>query len=236
MNYKFINSNIFYTRVYDQFNIKGTDWEGRMPYWVARALEQLHILIELEDVVEPLTISEYKASLPCDIKLLRGVELNGYRLKEGGVLNHKTNTSLDDLSFHDEYTYELSNGWITLHHLEEGTINLHYKRVPVEFDNIRNLYFPLVPDNEDCMQAIDWFILKHILSRGYKHPVFSLSSNNPLTNPEARWRESSKIARNSLGAMDSGTRRKIYELLTTFVVNQNAYNNEFFDNTNAQSE
>lgn len=46
---------------------------------------------------------------------------------------------------------------------------------------------PYIYDNGILLDALSWYILFKYLSRGSKHPVYSLSSQNPYTNPFAQW-------------------------------------------------
>jgi hypothetical protein len=50
---------------------------------------------------------------------------------------------------------------------EEGYIRLHYWSVPVCPDG-----YPMIPDNENYKQAIEWHIIRRLIGSGFQHPVF----------------------------------------------------------------
>jgi hypothetical protein len=50
---------------------------------------------------------------------------------------------------------------------DEGSVRIHYLAFPTD-----NHGFPTVPDNRYVLEAMAWYILKQLLSSGYRHPVF----------------------------------------------------------------
>lgn len=65
-------------------------------------------------------------------------------------------------------------------------IIVEYYGVATYFDEYFNDEVPYVCDNGDLLEALSWYILYKMLSRGYKHQVFSLTANNEL-NPYKMW-------------------------------------------------
>jgi len=51
---------------------------------------------------------------------------------------------------------------------EEGFIKLHYLSLPVDKEG-----YPLIPDNENFKQALEWHIIKRLIGAGYEHKVFN---------------------------------------------------------------
>jgi hypothetical protein len=51
---------------------------------------------------------------------------------------------------------------------EHGFVRLHYLARPLDKEG-----YPLVPDNEDFKRAVEFDVLKKMLARGFKHPIFS---------------------------------------------------------------
>jgi hypothetical protein len=84
---------------------------------------------------------------------------------------------------HNHNTYRLLGNNYLSFPFEKGWITLYYKRTPVEIDEKTRLEFPLIPDVDSLIEAISWFILIRILQRGHIHPIYSLSSQDPFTNP-----------------------------------------------------
>lgn len=54
-------------------------------------------------------------------------------------------------------------------------------------DDYYDCEVPYIYDNGTLLEALAWYILFKYLSRGSKHPVYSLTSNNQYTNPFAQW-------------------------------------------------
>lgn len=51
---------------------------------------------------------------------------------------------------------------------EEGFIKVHYWELPVDKEG-----YPLMPDNENYKQALEWHIIRRLIGAGYNHPVFT---------------------------------------------------------------
>lgn len=50
---------------------------------------------------------------------------------------------------------------------ECGFIRLHYLAIPVDKEG-----YPLIPDNENFKQALEWHIIRRLIGSGYDHKVF----------------------------------------------------------------
>ena len=55
------------------------------------------------------------------------------------------------------------------------------------YDEYYDCDVPYIYDDGLLLEALAWYVLYKYLSRGSKHPVFSLTSQNPATNPFAQW-------------------------------------------------
>ena len=123
-----------------------------------------------------------------------------------------------------EYTPN-NHGWVDLSNIEMGTVCLYYRALPVVYSDIYKTWFPSIPDNEYVLEALDWYILTFILSRGYKHETYSLTSAQQILNPDIRFNEAKKVAKRSARSISSDVRRNITAHLTTFLQNPNTYRN-----------
>ena len=59
--------------------------------------------------------------------------------------------------------------------------------VATYYDEYYDCEVPYVYDNGTLLEALSWYILFKYLSRGSSHPVYSLNSPSPYTNPFAQW-------------------------------------------------
>lgn len=63
---------------------------------------------------------------------------------------------------------------------------------------------PVIPDNGLLIECIAAWCMYKMLCRGYKHPVFNLTSNSPAVNPFVFWLQNKEKAKNSVTADKQG--------------------------------
>lgn len=66
-------------------------------------------------------------------------------------------------------------------------ITVESYEVATYHDDYYDCEVPYIYDNGTLLEALSWYILFKYLSRGSKHPVYDLKSNNQYTNPFAQW-------------------------------------------------
>ena len=225
MNYKFINGSVCIARVYDKFNIKSGSWENRAAEYIYSALRHIGSPFTTFPEQETVTVEDYKAYLPCDIYKLNVIKYDGYRLPIMNQFNTKTAADIED-QYHPINKCELvtgARGYI-ITTFETGDVTFYYDKLPVELDKKLNIYFPLVPDNEEVLSAIDWYILMRILERGYKHPIYRLGHATTRLCPIIKWEgENGKTgqqarARVSVMRMNLEERDDLSNMINTFII------------------
>jgi len=130
---------------------------------------------------------------------------------------------------HGEYKYEVdNNGYIitSFESCDSGDLKFYIKKLPSELDTTTNLYFPLIPDDEDLITALEWYILKRLLERGHKVNNYSLSVNNEHLNPALAWDIWRKKAISSISSIDPDEREQISKVTRTFIQNANYYDTD----------
>lgn len=228
MVYNWINGKVVIFKLNDEYNIKSRDWESRVPNWILNALSYLNIGASLDEAQVDIEFTNYSFKLPCDIKVLRGVIVDSMSLNRVTTVSHQvTNTIIADYA---EYTnnYSIDNGYIYLEK-ESGTATVVYNRVHLETDDISGMWIPMIPNIPEVIDNITYYVFKIILARGYIHPIYNLTNNNPLTNPDLMWRNSLIIAKRKIKSMDSAQRAKVAEIMTRFIADSNAETNELFN-------
>lgn len=228
MTYNFVNGKLIIAKMYDEFGIKSRDWESRAPKWIADAMKYLKIYYSYEEVTEEISFTNYSFKLPCDIRVLRGIVLNNIKLNRVTTVSHKlTNKTLDQVT-NELNNYSLDSGTV---HLEqkEGTAYVIYRKVPVTWDDILGMWIPDVPDIPEVQENVAWYVLRIILARGYKHPIYSLTTNRVELNPDYMWRSTIKKAKSSAKTMDNEQRRIMAERLSTFLANPHGDIQELFN-------
>lgn len=238
MIYNTVDSREIIARIENDFNIDYAGWIGRAPQWIADCLGDIEIFAELQPVQHCYQVVDYKLKLPCNLDVLEAVKYNGERLDRVSVINHKNTCDLAEVDSYinnifSSHSYEIdNNGWL-IFDFEEGEVTLYYRAYPFKYDQVTKIYFPLVPDNQKLKMAIELYVIKMILSRGHKHPVFDLDSKNEATNPFYLYKTARSEARNSVGRLDKDGRAQISNVLRDMLVNTSWRFNEIFDNSGA---
>lgn len=224
MNYQLVSCNEIIARVDNNFDIDYSDWITRAPLWIADALALMKTTQAYEETSIDLSVIDYHVELPnvanYDIKRILGVVYEDQLLTRIKTLNPIRQSSiLLNLSKSSE-TYSIKNGYI-ITSFQEGTITLYCEIPAIEYDELRMVYLPKIPNNEIAKQAIEWYLVYCMLRKGHKHPTYFLDSNNPITNPYLMWENLKKKARNSLGECDPEQREELSKILRNFVIDRN---------------
>ena len=202
-------------KVDNDFNIPESDWIPRVAAWTIDALSQLKVL-PMEKKRRELEVSERIALFPCEITTseLKVYDKYGNEIANGesnkccnlkctisstggqyqtiGVTNpnakdYVTSTILDNVQIIPEgHMFYLQGNNIELN-FDTDKIIVESLEVATYHDDYYDCEVPYIYDNGTLLEALAWFILFKYLSRGSKHPVYSLTSNNQYTNPFAQW-------------------------------------------------
>jgi len=184
---KLISAREIYRRMYDEFNIKSSDFEIRAIEWIGIALRKINIQVALCQKHQDLQIINFRAKLPCDLQQLTGIEINGLKLDL--PVRFRTNAT-DNIILHkgtDGAIYELSPAGYIFSPSPTGVLRVHYKSLPTEFDDEVQLELPLIPDDENVIDAVKWYVFYKWLGRGETHPVYSLKAREEHLNPYRMW-------------------------------------------------
>lgn len=125
------------------------------------ALEFIRIIgapLTYLDKVQELELNDYRAELPCDLIHLKGVEYNNCNnFASGLALRYASDNFHVDNKSSLEATYTLQKGYIVTS-IEDGYIRIAYKAVALDEDG-----YPLIPDEEKVLLAVEYFILHRYL-------------------------------------------------------------------------
>jgi hypothetical protein len=227
MIYNYINSKIIIAKVYDEFAIKSNDWESRSPQWIMDAISHLGIEYSLEEIAKDFEFNNYKVKIPCNTRMLSAVVYDGKPLQRTTADTFLLTNKIASQYVTPTY-YIINNGNIELE-VESGIITIIYSKPPFEWDDVLNMWFPMIPDNIQVIENILWYVLTRILARGYQHSVYNLTQNNGLTNPDMRWRNTIKSARNACNTMDATKRASMADILSRFLSNPHADIQELYN-------
>lgn len=199
-------------KVDNDFNISESDWIPRVAAWTIDALSQLKVL-PMERKRRTLEVSERIAQFPCTITAnelkvydSNGIEIPNYDSTKGCIKNSNNNSSTgEQIGITDT---NAKNGWETTQvadivnpsgrnfilngdcielNFDTDNIIVESYEVATYHDDYYDCDCPYIYDNGLLLEALSWYILFKYLSRGSSHPVYSLKSNNPATNPFLHW-------------------------------------------------
>jgi len=232
MVYELINSKIIISRLFDHRSLDYSGFISRVPNWIHEGMRLLNIHTSLINDNVDGQIVDYKCAIPSECKKLLGVSYLGYRLKRIDRINEGSTDEMGNL-YHEQLKYQLDhNGYIilTIEDCDLGDLVFHIKKLPMELDSTTNLYFPMIPNVEKVLDALEHFILFRILSRGHKIPGLSLKEDNEFTNPGLAWKLSKKGARNAAEEFDYDDRNTVSEMIRTFLVDYEYYYEDQINN------
>ena len=199
-------------KIDNDFNISESDWIPRVAAWTIDALSQMQVL-PMERKRRKLEVSNRVAQFPCVInaKELKVYDKHGCEIMElnndnscGCSKSSKTMpqeiTVIDDtnktgINFMTVGTVVASNRNRNFV-LDGNNIELNFDTDEIEvesyetatyFDEYYQCQVPYIYDNGLLLEALAWYCLFKYLSRGSKHPVYSLSSPNQVLNPYMQW-------------------------------------------------
>ena len=74
---KLVSSNAIIAELYQDFNIAGSEWVHKAKRWVARGIEVMELSGYFEKATKWEVVEEYSAPLPCDLRVLAVVLVEG---------------------------------------------------------------------------------------------------------------------------------------------------------------
>ena len=122
--------------------------------------------------------------------------------------------TIQNASSNSRYTYILVHNKLEFT-FDTGDIWIYYYKFPIEYSESFACKAPLVPDNENVLEYITYSIIKHMLQRGYKHPVYNLADSNPFTNVGLIVNKLRPIALNDVNDWDKETSDNIVKTWNT---------------------
>lgn len=189
MIYTIVNSKVAIARTIARFSIPSTDWMPLTPLWVSDCLSDIGVYSETGITRVEVTVANNKFTLPCSMKLLKYVMYQKQRLPR---INQVPGVNPDDaadnnINVHVSHNYELSKTGYCYTTFESGTVYVYHSSLDTELDSETNLQYPLIPDDDMLMDAMNWYILRRILEKGYKVPGYSLATSSFYVNPAMQY-------------------------------------------------
>lgn len=201
-------------KIDNDFNIDNSDWIPRVGAWVTDALSQMKLL-PMEYVTEDIEVNDRIADLPCMINT-KGIEVfdkngcpinNANEIKKcscggnsgssstGGYIgvdvndyhNYNNHTTIVKVVNPNNRNFVISNDKQIELNFDTDSITIKLLKPATYFDEYFNCEVPYIYDNGVLLEALAWYCLFKMLSRGYKHQVYSLASAQQYLNPFMQW-------------------------------------------------
>jgi hypothetical protein len=184
--YHLVSSKKLIAELFSDYNIDNTDWVGKAQRHIARGLGIMKVDGYYEIGLSFKTIREYQAPLPCDSKYILAVLIydNGRITRLPLTRSWSLGVVFKDLQVHNIYKGTINFNWLKTN-IEEANIIYVYHRIPK--DDNGDL---LIPDQDDVLDVLPYFVIAKLSLSGYKHPVISREE------AEAKWELMYPRARN----------------------------------------
>ena len=198
-------------KIDNDFNISESDWIPRVAAWVIDALSQMKVL-PMEKKRRELEVSDKIAQFPCalnatELKVFdsNGNEIPEYDREKQCGCNATHSSTGEQIAITNPNAV---NGWETVqiadvvnpsgrNFIINGNcieLNFNTDKIEVEsyevatyHDDYYDCECPYIYDDGLLLEALAWYVMFKYLSRGSKHPIYDLKSNNPVTNPFTQW-------------------------------------------------
>jgi hypothetical protein len=228
---KYISGNELIGRIDHDLSFDNSDWITKAPLWIADCLALMDVIPALQAVYVDVEIVDYQCNVPLSLKILDRVVVNDIPLIPHQAFNAKFNSSTELINHATRYSTridEASLNTIMIFGVETGTARFYYHIPAVEAIDEYHVIMPKVIDDIFVFETVKYFILMRMLQRGYKHPVYDLTSNNPFTNAGLLWKEYQDKARNSVSTLDQAELKVLFDVQREFIKNYDYFYNEGF--------
>lgn len=197
MQYQYTSLKDVIGNVIRNTRIQDSSFIADIHEWLYEAMDMLETQNTLEGKWEKISIDFHKGKLPCGLRWIDAVEVNGHRLQEGrgsrpvekskpvsyNNLFISTVSKVDTINSHSQYVSEiqkvqqLAANRNEYYYTEMGIINtsfcddeitVYYRGVKVDEDG-----FPMIPDNQNYKQALYWYCRAMMIGAGFEDKIFT---------------------------------------------------------------
>ena len=165
MVYNIVSSDYIKQKINDDFGPHDDFWTTSLNNWIGDAIQGIGTYSAMTKTAREVEVKFGRAKLPCNLEALYYVEANGRRLPITNSIYHAMSGERYEIG----YGYTASPGYIHCP-FNEGIITLYYASIPTHVDG-DGVETPMVIDAFDYKEAVLWFCMMKMLSRGYEHPV-----------------------------------------------------------------
>lgn len=217
MNKELSSVETIIARLDNDFNIMNSDYIPRVAAWCIDAMNEMGIL-QYEEKETTINVVDRVAYFPCCMNAFKvyveGCEISPLKKCKCSYSSGTTEHFVQDrerarereskrIVEIDPEGYEGKN-YVYLRDANAIQLNFDADIVTVSYLTVKTVYsdtfhcnIPVIPNNGKLIEALEWFCMWKLLSRGIKHQVYSLQGAMPV-NPYLLWRDSRDRARASV--------------------------------------
>ena len=210
----------FVARMCHDFNMDSANFISYISYYALNALEDM----EMIDVYKPILIKDSVPedgyyTIPEDIDRIDTVYGDSVRL-----VRSLTPTTLINPDYQIKSWFSLEgNNTIRVapgteiieilgYTLSNSTVQVENSLGTIE------TFFPNINRSYQVVRAVELFIMRSLIERGYKHPIFSFDSRDPNTNIYEAYRKAKKVATNYITKTNPTTRSTVHKVFSSLIV------------------
>lgn len=217
MNKELSSVETIIARLDNDFNIMSSDYIPRVGAWCIDAMNEMGIL-QYEEKETTVDVVDRVAYFPCCMNAFKvyvdGCEISPVKKRKcscsSGTTEYFTQDRERDRDRQSKRTVEVDpegyegKNFVYLRDANAIQLNFDADIVTVSYLTVKTVYsdtfhcdIPVIPNNGKLITALEWYCMWKILSRGTKHPVYSLQGDQ-LVNPYYLWREARNAAKASV--------------------------------------
>lgn len=204
-------------RLDNDFNISNSDYIPRVAAWCIDAMNEMKVL-QYETKETTVKVYNRIAEFPCCMNAFSiyadGCEIQNAKNSNSCCSRSKTyefkqdeNMNRDRRSRRVVESYlnnDSDRNYVYLSNSNSVELNFDTDEITIKYLSIKTTYsenyhcdVPVIPNNGRLIAALEWYCMWKLLSRGYKHPVYSLQGQLPV-NPYLLWKEARDSAKASV--------------------------------------
>lgn len=155
------------------FDVKEPSLVNDMLEWIGDVIRATNVQLVLVPQQEITQVKDYKTELPClffhNIEIWTHNKTTG-KDEEKLVSAAKRRKHNNEVNQYEHNYYYVVPNYIK-YNFESGWVHLYYDSFPLDDCNL-----PLVPDVYEFEEAVSFYIIYKLLSRGYSHPVWNIQT------------------------------------------------------------
>lgn len=233
MNKELSSIETIIARLDNDFNIMSSDYIPRVAAWCIDAMNEMGVL-QYEEKEATVQVTDRIAYFPCCVNAFKvyaeGCEIPPVKGRTSCCTNGKPASTVEyftqdkdkDIDKRSKRTVEVDvtdydgRNFVYLRdanaiqlNFDTEVVTITYLSVITQYSDVFQCNVPVVPNNGKLIEALEWFCMWKMLSRGMKHPIYSLQGQLPV-NPFLLWRDSRDRARASVIIENQDVNSKIW--------------------------